>query len=59
MTYEYDCHNCGRIEVIHKMNESINECPHCKNKDIKRIVTGGQGFKLVGRGWAKDGYSKD
>lgn len=58
MYYDYDCSNCGRIEVSHGMNEELEECPHCKSKDINRVITGGQGFQLKGNCWAKDGYTK-
>lgn len=59
MFYDYDCPNCGKIEIRHGINETIEECPKCKSKEIKRLITGGQGFLLKGRGWAKDGYSKE
>ena len=41
------------------MNENIKECPKCKSKEIRIVISGGFGFRLKGKGWAKDGYTKD
>jgi len=57
MYYDYDCPNCGKIEVAHGMKEKLERCPHCGSKNIKRIFSGGN-FVLKGNCWAKDGYTK-
>ena len=57
MYYDYDCPNCGKIEVAHGMKEKLEQCPHCGSKDVKRIFSGGN-FVLKGNCWAKDGYTK-
>ncbi|MFA7144904.1 MAG: FmdB family zinc ribbon protein [Candidatus Izemoplasmatales bacterium] len=58
MYYDYDCPNCGRIEVSHKIGEKLEECPNCGSKEVEMVITGGNGFMLKGSCWAKDGYTK-
>lgn len=58
--YEYMCEECSTvIEVMQKLNDDKLEeceCPECQSiKPVKKIITS-MNFKLVGRGWAKDGY---
>ncbi len=57
MTYEYECKECGTIEVEQKISEeALKECPNCGG-EVKRLVSGGQGFQLKGGGWAATNYS--
>lgn len=59
-TYEYlcqnkDCNNEWEIEA--KINSDPEKlCPKCGKETAKRLVSGGQGFQLLGSGWFKDGY---
>jgi putative FmdB family regulatory protein len=61
--YTYECDTChGVFEVEQSLNDDkLTEylCPHCQNDtSVHRIITGSN-FKLVGNGWAKDGYSNE
>lgn len=31
----------------------------CGKPEAKRLISGGTGFRLIGKGWASDGYSSD
>jgi putative FmdB family regulatory protein len=55
--YDYECKNCGVVEIEHSMNERATVCPKCLTGDIKRIISGSS-FILNGGGWYKDGYDK-
>ena len=59
VTYEYVCEYCKyEWEEEQKIiDEPIIICPNCEHGSAKRLVSGGQGFKLSGDRWAKDGYS--
>ena len=55
MFYEYECKKCGPFEVEQKITEpSIKLCPRCQ-KEVKRLISK-TSFRLVGKGWARDGY---
>jgi putative FmdB family regulatory protein len=58
--YEYDCPDCGRFEVIQKVDEKpVKECPTCKEKGRKNKVTravSSSSFHLKGSGWYKTDY---
>ena len=58
MTYEYLCEACKhKWELEQKISEEpVKNCPKCKKKKAKRLVSGGQGFQLKGGGWASEGY---
>lgn len=59
--YNYKCNDCTKeTELLLPAEERDNiniECPYCGG-ELKRIpaVTN---FQLVGKGWAKDGYSRE
>jgi len=56
--YEYECVECGKIEVEQKITDSILEkCPICASK-ITKLISSNTSFQLKGSGWYKDGYSK-
>jgi putative FmdB family regulatory protein len=54
-TYEYECKVCGlRFDRRQAMTEApLAECPECGG-EVHRLVSGGAGFILKGRGrgWA-------
>lgn len=58
--YEYDCPDCGRFEVIQKVDEKpLKECPTCKEKGKKNRVARAvstSSFHLKGSGWYKTDY---
>ena len=56
-TYTYFCEKCNKeFEEMHSINEELEECPECKTKNPKRLISGGTGFVLKGGGWANEGY---
>lgn len=58
MTYEYECTACShQWEQEQKISDEPERvCPQCKQETAKRLVSAGGGFRLLGRGWFKDGY---
>lgn len=57
--YEYECKNCGVIEVRQSITDKpLQQCPTCKEKDLKRLisVTGSPQFK--GDGFYQTDYKK-
>jgi putative FmdB family regulatory protein len=51
-TYEYQCPACGVFEYIQTIREeALTTCPKC-NAPVERIISGGTGFVLKGRGWS-------
>jgi len=59
MTYEYMCKSCGHNwEQEQKISEEpIKTCPECKKDEAERLISRGNGFILVGGGWASSNYS--
>jgi predicted nucleic acid-binding Zn ribbon protein len=67
-TYTYECPVCGEFEYEHSIKEELDTCPICtKDKNcwtgnmlappkVKRLISSGGSFILVGSGWAKDNY---
>ncbi|NLF25905.1 MAG: zinc ribbon domain-containing protein [Deltaproteobacteria bacterium] len=58
--YEYQCPECGRFEVMQKINDApLAECPTCmgagKRSAVKRLVSL-SAFHLKGTGWYKTDY---
>jgi putative FmdB family regulatory protein len=65
LTYTYVCDRCKLFfEKKHKMTENpIYKCPKC-GKELKRIITGGNGIIFKGDGWTHAGkkdanYNRD
>ena len=62
MTYLYYCEIHGEFEVSHSIKEKLTECPKCVEegvnppKEVKRLISSGNGFILKGSGWARDNY---
>ena len=53
--YEYECEEHGVFEEIKSVDsEPCCECPKCGKKSPRVISK--NNFKLIGAGWAKDGY---
>lgn len=50
-TYEYECKNCGRFEVLERINsEPLKRCSKC-GEGVKRLIGGGGGFLFKGGGF--------
>ena len=62
--YDFSCNEC---EEVHEENIPMSEaesemeleCEKCGKKTLHKKLIGGAGFKLVGEGWASDGYAYD
>jgi len=55
--YEFLCKECDLlIELIQKYNEKTPSCEGC-GEDLRKMISKNS-FRLKGRGWYKDGYSK-
>ena len=56
--YEYYCPKCyHKIEVIHKVAESLNvQCDKCSKAKMQKHISL-TSFRLKGGGWYKDGYA--
>ncbi len=70
-TYLYECPIHGEFEHQHSINEELKFCPKCQDEcahldlskeerrapcQVKKLISGGTNFILVGGGWAKDNY---
>jgi putative FmdB family regulatory protein len=60
-TYEYQCKACQHTWEADQSikDDALKDCPECKEPEAKRLVSGGTGFQLQGKGWSSDGYCKD
>lgn len=47
--YEYECKNCGIIEVFHSIRERKTVCPECETPELKLLISGGSGVIIKGR----------
>lgn len=55
-TYEYKCEKCHiEYDEEHSITEKREECKECGGK-LKRVISGGLGFHLVGGSWGREGY---
>ena len=59
MIYEFKCDNCHITEENLPINskKETTKCNIC-GREAKRIISKSS-FILKGKGWAKDGYSKE
>jgi len=49
-TYEYQCSDCGVIEIFHGIKEDPHTvCPCCKKSGMVRLISGGSGVIIAGR----------
>lgn len=49
-TYVYSCADCGEFEQIQSIvDPPLDCCPRCGGA-VKRVITGGSGFIVKGRG---------
>lgn len=59
--YEYECPECGRFEIIQKINaDTLTECPRCQEQGKKssvRKAVSASAFHLKGGGWYKTDYA--
>lgn len=60
-TYEYQCKACKATwEADQSIKaDPLKDCPECGKPEAQRLISGGTGFQLNGKGWASDGYCKD
>ncbi|MCK5610604.1 zinc ribbon domain-containing protein [Candidatus Pacearchaeota archaeon] len=55
--YQWECISCGHsFESMQKMGAHNPECPICRG-ETRKLPTAGN-FKLIGGGWADQGYQK-
>jgi putative FmdB family regulatory protein len=61
-TYLYECPTHGEFECQHSITEELELCPICQEEQcaepqkVKRLISAGGNFILIGSGWAKDNY---
>ena len=49
-TYEYDCQNCGRIEIFHSiMEDAKTVCPECDEEGLVKKISSGGAIIIGGR----------
>jgi putative FmdB family regulatory protein len=54
--YDYKCNKCGAISEHIVKNDKVKvACKGCGGKRVKRMVSAGTNFKLMGRGWPSGG----
>ncbi len=58
MTYDYECTACQHQweEEQSIKDVPLTECPKCKQKTAKRLISSSGSFILKGGGWFKEGY---
>ena len=55
--YDYNCDNCGEMEIEQKMSEEpLVKCPHCGKIGIRKMVNKGTGVIFKGSGWYETDY---
>ena len=57
-TYEYRCDACGHgFEKFQPITAApVRECPKCKKRKVRRVITGGAGFLFKGSGFYQTDY---
>ena len=60
MLYPWKCTVCGKEKEVLRSVDSRDlppeeECENCNCKKWERLITGGTGFILQGKGWFKKG----
>ena len=57
-TYEYHCDACGYgFEKFQPITSSaIRDCPKCKKRKVRRVITGGAGLIFKGSGFYQTDY---
>ena len=60
-TYEYECEKCGkRLEKSQPITaEPLKDCPKCKQKTLRRIISSGGGIIFKGSGFYQTDYRSD
>ena len=49
-TYEYNCEQCGTMEIFHGIKEDAHKvCPECGKKGLERLISGGAAVIIKGR----------
>jgi putative FmdB family regulatory protein len=58
-TYLYECRSCGEFEMQQAISEPALEiCPTCKG-GVRRVIVGGTGFIIKGRGASSSHCERD
>ena len=57
-TYEYHCDACGHpFEKFQPITaKPVRECPKCKKRKVRRMITGGSGLIFKGSGFYQTDY---
>ncbi len=57
-TYEYHCDACGHnFEQFQPItSKAIKDCPKCKKRKVRRVITGGAGLIFKGTGFYQTDY---
>ena len=56
--YEYQCKECGIIEVLQNMNDRpLKKCPHC-NSRVRKRISSGFGIIFKGNGFFETDYKR-
>ncbi len=60
-TYEYECQKCGkRMEQFQSITaEPLKDCPKCKKKALKRLISRGAGIIFKGSGFYQTDYRSE
>ena len=55
-TYEYECPQCGKFELVQSMkDERLKQCPTCRKK-VTRLLGTGAGVIFKGSGFYQTDY---
>ncbi len=56
--YEYQCPDCGVVEVMQGINEEpLKKCPLCRRRKVKKLISE-SAFHLKGSGWYVTDYAR-